>query len=207
MVYLSLPRNFIKAMSKAEKTKSFIIEKTAPIFNMKGYAGTSMQDMTDATGLTKGSIYGNFKNKDDVALAVFEYNRAKMVALFSTEISKRKTNAEKLLAYPDLYENFFSKNFLQGGCPIMNTAIEADDTHPKLKMAAQRAILEWKDSIAYIIERGKESNEFKKTTNSEEIALSIISMIEGAVMITKLTGKIDSLKLILHTLKKLINDL
>jgi len=207
LVYLSLPRNFIKAMSKAEKTKSFIIEKTAPIFNMKGYAGTSMQDMTDATGLTKGSIYGNFKNKDDVALAVFEYNRAKMVALFSTEISKRKTNAEKLLAYPDLYENFFSKNFLQGGCPIMNTAIEADDTHPKLKMAAQRAILEWKDSIAYIIERGKESNEFKKTTNSEEIALSIISMIEGAVMITKLTGKIDSLKLILHTLKKLINDL
>lgn len=207
MVYLSLRCNLIKAMSKAEKTKLFIIEKTAPIFNMKGYAGTSMQDMTDATGLTKGSIYGNFKNKDDVALAVFEYNRAKMVALFSTEISKRKTNAEKLLAYPDLYENFFSKNFLQGGCPIMNTAIEADDTHPKLKMAAQRAILEWKDSIACIIERGKESNEFKETTNSEESALSIISMIEGAVMITKLTGKIDSLKLILHTLKKLINDI
>ena len=61
--------------TKAERTRNFIIEKTAEIFNRKGYAGTSMSDITEATGLTKGSIYGNFENKEDVALAVFEYNR------------------------------------------------------------------------------------------------------------------------------------
>lgn len=43
-------------MTKAEKTRNFIVEKTAPIFNMKGYAGTSLNDITAATGLTKGSI-------------------------------------------------------------------------------------------------------------------------------------------------------
>ena len=58
-------------MSKAERTKNFIIEKTAPLFNMKGYSGTSMSDITAATGLTKGSIYGNFENKDEVAIAAF----------------------------------------------------------------------------------------------------------------------------------------
>lgn len=50
-------------MSKAERTKQFIIEKTAPIFNAKGYMGTSMNDIMNATGLTKGSIYGNFETK------------------------------------------------------------------------------------------------------------------------------------------------
>ena len=59
-------------MSKAEKTREFIIEKAAPIFNTKGYAGASLNDIIDATGLTKGSIYGNFENKDEVAIAVYQ---------------------------------------------------------------------------------------------------------------------------------------
>lgn len=43
-------------MNKAQRTRQFIVEKTAPIFNVKGYAGTSLADMTEATGLTKGSV-------------------------------------------------------------------------------------------------------------------------------------------------------
>jgi TetR/AcrR family transcriptional repressor of nem operon len=61
-------------MSKAEKTKQFIIEKTATLFNTKGYTSTSLSDITAVTGLTKGSIYGNFENKDDVALQAYKHN-------------------------------------------------------------------------------------------------------------------------------------
>ena len=50
--------------TKAEQTSEFIIQKVAPIFNKHGYYGTSMSDLTQATGLTKGAIYGNFKNKE-----------------------------------------------------------------------------------------------------------------------------------------------
>jgi len=56
-------------ISKSDRTKKFIVEQTAAIFNEKGYAGTTITDLTNATKLTKGSIYGNFTNKDDVALA------------------------------------------------------------------------------------------------------------------------------------------
>jgi TetR/AcrR family transcriptional repressor of nem operon len=84
-------------MSKAEHTKAFIIEKVAPVFNKKGYAGTSLSDMTAATGLTKGSIYGNFENKDEVAVAVYEYNARRLseaqkdfVALASSVFGKVK---------------------------------------------------------------------------------------------------------------------
>ena len=75
-------------MSKAEETKAFIIEKIAPVFNKKGYAGTSLSDMTEATGLTKGSIYGNFSNKDEVALAAFDHNFSKVNAIISGEMDK-----------------------------------------------------------------------------------------------------------------------
>src|SRR4051812_23123986 len=116
-------------MSKAEKTRSFIIEKTAPIFNRKGFAGTSLNDITEATGLTKGSIYGNFANKDEVALAVFEFNRKKMVAMFQSKTEEKQSSKDKLLAYAETYEELSATNlFPNGGCPIMNTAIDADDT-------------------------------------------------------------------------------
>src|SRR5471030_203647 len=117
-------------MSKAEQTKAFIIEKVAPIFNMKGYAGTSLTDMTEATGLSKGSIYGNFANKDEVALAAFDHNLKTVQGTIKKEMNKLDTIKEKLLVYVHVYNDYVKHSFPVGGCPILNTAIEADDTHP-----------------------------------------------------------------------------
>src|SRR5215475_8922783 len=102
-------------MSKAEKTRQFIIEKTAPIFNIKGYAGTSLSDMTDATGLTKGSIYGNFANKDEVALAAFDHNLSKIQQVLREEMSKETSARKKLLVYTKVYDNDYLISFPKGG--------------------------------------------------------------------------------------------
>ena len=194
-------------MSKAEKTKAFIIEKTAPIFNKKGYAGTSINDMTDATGLTRGSIYGNFANKDEVALAAFDYNLQKVNAIFRDELGKQDRIKEKLLVFVHVYVNFLSHPFPVGGCPILNTATEADDTHPELRKRVLSGIVNWKNTISGLIETGIETKEFSESVNPEQIALTIIATIEGAVMITQTTGKLNYLKLIMKSVEKIINDL
>lgn len=194
-------------MSKAEKTRQYIIEKTAPVFNKKGYAGTSLNDIIGQTGLTKGSIYGNFENKDEVALAAFEYNVNKVSNLFRDEIRKQETFREKLLVYPRQYEKFLKHPFPDGGCPILNTSIEADDTHPLLKAKALAAFTNWKSAIIRLIEKGIERKEFKKSTNAEETAIAIIALIEGGIMITKLTGKTNYIKSITQQVTDLINGL
>lgn len=194
-------------MSKAEKTKAFIIEKTAPIFNKKGYAGTSINDMTDATGLTKGSIYGNFSNKDEVALAAFDYNLQKISKIFATEISQQETAKGQLLVFVHVYMNFLSHPFPSGGCPILNTATEADDTHPELRKKVVTGITNWKNRITAVIEKGIEQKEFPSSIDPEQIALTIIATIEGGVMITQATGKLNYLKLIMKSVEKLINNL
>lgn len=195
-------------MSKAEKTRQFIIEKTAPIFNRKGYAGTSLSDMTEVTGLTKGSIYGNFDNKDEVAVAAFHYNHKRVSDSFISTIAKKKTYKEKLMVYPALYENFFTELISFGGCPILNTATEADDTHPVLKEQANRAITNWKENIVSMIRKGVEAGEFKaENINPEQTALTIIACIEGAIMITKLSGKTNHFRSIMQSVKKMIEDL
>jgi len=194
-------------MSKAEKTKAFIIEKTAPLFNRKGYAGTSLNDITAATGLTKGSIYGNFSDKDEVALAAFDYNTQQVQQIVRGEMSKYDSVRDKLLVYVKVYNDFLKVPFPDGGCPILNTAIEADDTHDALKEKAAGALTFWKNNLTALIRKGVESGELKADVDPEQTALTMIAMIEGAIMITKLTGKLNYRKAIMQSVEKLINDL
>jgi TetR/AcrR family transcriptional repressor of nem operon len=194
-------------MSKAERTKQFIVEKTAPIFNKKGYSGTSLNDIMDATGLTKGSIYGNFVNKDDVALAAFDFNLKKVNTIIGQEIAESGSYREKLLAYTKVYEGYFGFPFPEGGCPVLNTAVEADDTHPELKKRAMDAITSWKNMVADLVQKGIDSKEFRSGIDPEQVALTMIATVEGAIMITKLTGKLNYRRLIMQSVEKLINDL
>lgn len=194
-------------MTKAEKTKAFIIEQTAPLFNIKGYAGTSIYDVMHATELSKGCIYGHFKNKDEVALAAFEYNHEKVNEHIRSRIAATDNAIERLMVYPQTYRNYFRYPYLQAGCPIMNMAVEADDTHPVLKERAAKALNFWQTAIENQIKRGIKRNEIKKDTNPEAFAIIMISLIEGALMQAKTTSKTKELKQTMSFLEKLISDL
>jgi len=194
-------------MTKAEKTRNFIVEKTAPIFNMKGYAGTSLNDITAATGLTKGSIYGNFANKDEVALAAFDYNLKNVSSRIDAEMNRQTTIKDKLLVYINIYQKFIDGSASAGGCPVLNTAIDADDTHPELRAKVLKAVLSWKNKIAKLVELGIDNKEFNADNNPEQIALTIIAMVEGGIMISKLASKTEYWSLIMGSLKKYVDSL
>ncbi|MES3016598.1 MAG: TetR/AcrR family transcriptional regulator [Bacteroidota bacterium] len=196
-----------KAPSKADRTRQFIVERTAPIFNAKGYAGTSLNDLTDATGLTKGSIYGNFENKDEVALAAFDHNFDMVTSYMRSKILASENSVDRLLVYPQVYRDFLKIPFFAPGCPILNTSTEADDTHPLLKQKAAAALAFWQKSVERQIDRGIERGEIKADVNSSQIAVVLVAMIEGAIMQAKVTGKSGGLDIAMDFLTKLINDL
>lgn len=193
-------------MSKAEKTRQFIVEKTAHIFNMKGFAGTSLSDITNATGLTKGSIYGNFANKDEVALAGFDYN----VFLLNKGIDEATSGGtdaiDTLLKMAGFYRFEFKKRLATGGCPILNAATDADDTHRALKEKASNSIKDWKKRIETIIKKGVAKNEIVATVNAAEFATEFISMIEGGIMLAKTTGDVSMLNTCITRIEKIINS-
>ena len=175
--------------NKAERTRQFIIEKAAPIFNKKGIAGTSLSDLTKATGLTKGSIYGNFKDKDEVAVCVFQYNVNNLVSYLTRAMDKENTSINKLLAIPKAYRRLYKTMIAYGGCPILNTAAEADDTHQVLCRLTVEAIETMKKTIFTLIETGKQSGEINPDTDTNKTAEIIICLIEGGSLLSKTTGK------------------
>lgn len=194
-------------MRKSDVTRQLIIEKTAPVFNRKGYAGTSLNDLTLATGLTKGSIYGNFSGKDEVALAAFEYNLAQITTVIAEKAANEQTASGKLLAYAESYSALFPTISAAGGCPILNTSVEADDTHPALRKKAADAIRSWKKQLEQIINKGIKTQELRNDILPEHTAITIIAIIEGAIMVSRVCNNNNYFSIAMQQVKQMIANL
>lgn len=193
-------------MSKAEETKQFIIERSSIVFNKKGYTGTSLTDIMEATSLTKGSIYGNFENKDDVAIAVYKHNFYSLRKRMAAEVSKEETATGKLLAITNYYRQNWKQVCERGGCPILNASVEADDHVSFMKKPVQDSIKIFVKDISYLIELGQKRKEFKANIDPTEYAYVIITILEGCMMLLKIMNNqrllfstLDRIDHIIHT--------
>lgn len=181
-------------MSKAEETKKFIVETTASLFNKRGYAGTSLSDITEATGLTKGSIYGNFENKEDIALAVYRFNTKRLDLALEADLAAQTTASGKLKAFTEYYRNGWKRLSERGGCPLMNAAVEADDNLPFLQKEVQGSFKKLSDKIVSIIETGIRNKEFRKDISPVNYAYTFLMLIEGSILLSKIENNPKHLK-------------
>lgn len=182
------------AQSKADRTRQFIIEQAAPLFNTRGYVGTSMSDILEATRLTKGCVYGHFASKDELAGAAFTHAYGLLTEKLRAVILPEKTSLGRMRAILAFYREYARKPVLAGGCPILNTATEVDDTHPVLKAQAGQAMESLLQDLDHILRQGVRYGEFRPDLDTRAEAEMIFALIEGSVMMTKLMDKPGILK-------------
>lgn len=174
-------------MRKGEKTKLHIIMKAAELFNQKGYAATTMQDIMEATGLTKGGLYRSFPGKDDIAKEAFKYAGEVLWEHFSAAMEGCQTATEKILAMCDVYSDTVHNPPMKGGCPFLNTAVESDHSFPVLRDHALAAYEQMLSFIQNVLKQGAAAGEFRADMDIEATASFIFSSIEGGIMASRLT--------------------
>lgn len=172
-------------MNKGQSTKEMIIEKSASLFNTRGYAGCSLSDIMKATGLKKGGIYNHFSNKDEIALEAFSYSMDKVEAGLAKVTAAVDTDKERLISILDFYKEYAMHPVIEGGCPILNTVVDADETNPALRLLARRKTERLIRLLELIVRRGQKQREFRKDINAHAVSLIIFAGIEGALLLTK----------------------
>lgn len=173
-------------MGKGEETRERILARSAQLFNRQGYAGASLADIMRETGLEKGGIYNHFSSKEQLALESFDY-AYELVRQRARQALAGKYNAiERLLAIVSVFQSEFDDPPVAGGCPILNTAIEADDANEVLRDRARGAMDDWRSTIHRIVYRGIERGEVRPTTDADEVASLLIATLEGALMLSNL---------------------
>jgi TetR/AcrR family transcriptional regulator, transcriptional repressor for nem operon len=173
-------------MTKGEETRQRIVEKAAALLNQRGFSGFSMSALMEATGLEKGGIYRHFDSKEQLTAEAFEY-------AWQAALGTRMRDLESISNSIEWLRQFIT-NFVQrrstvpGGCPLFNTAVDADDGNPVLRQLALRALRGWRDDLVRVVKGGIECREIKRETNPKELADIIISSLEGALMMSRLEG-------------------
>lgn len=193
-------------MSKSEKTKAFIIETVAPIFNKNGYSAMSLSKITQATGLTKGAIYGHFENKEELAIEAFRFSVRKVLKDLNTHINKEASPIKKLYSIASFYENYYKYSKQFGGCPILNIGVDSNNQNTAISNLVRSYNTRILEQFSLLIEAGKQANEIKPTVDSNTYAKRFFYMIEGAVYMSYIMKDGNFLTDLSLTLKQIIQQ-
>jgi TetR/AcrR family transcriptional repressor of nem operon len=173
-------------MTKGQQTRQEIIRSAAPIFNRKGFEGTAISDLMKATGLKKGGIYRHFESKEQLAGEAFDYAWRTAVEVRRMGAAQEGHAVDRL---KQMVRNFAERRegLVPGGCPLLNTAIDADSGNRMLRARARKALEEWRGRIRRIAGEGINRGELeRRSCNPEKLSAMIVGMLEGSLMISRL---------------------
>ena len=192
--------------SKGNATRERIVERSAPIFNQHGYAGTSMSELMAATGLEKGGIYRHFNGKQSLAAAAFDYAWEEVFSNRQRGMEHCSSALDKLLLF---IHNFVEEapRTVPGGCPLLNTAVDSDDGDPVLRAKASTALAQWRKNLAALVRSAQAGKDLRSDIDANATATVIISALEGAIMMSRLERSRESLRAVGNHLKRYLMSL
>lgn len=174
-------------MGKGDKTRQDILHKVAVLFNEKGYAATSMHDITRVTGIQRGGIYNHFASKEELAIETFEYACSVLAQRLTQSIRCQKTAFEQFKAIATSFAELYTQNSLfPCGCQVLNTAVEAKRQMLPLRHKAQEAMSQLKKLIVKTMLEAIEQGDLPDSIDTDAIAAIFISTLEGAMLLSVL---------------------
>jgi TetR/AcrR family transcriptional repressor of nem operon len=179
-------------MTKGEITRRNIVAQAAAVFNQKGYEGSSVSELCALTRLQKGGLYRHFASKEELALEAFDYAVRKAVEARSpTEEERARLSPFALL---QLSVQRFAEpegELVPGGCPLLNTAVDADDGNPALRARVECAMASWLEKLTMLAREAVEVGELAEDIEPDAVSLQIVATLEGALIIARLQRSRD----------------
>jgi TetR/AcrR family transcriptional repressor of nem operon len=176
----------VKTTSKGAQTRQRIVELAAPVFNRQGYVGASMRDITTATGMEKGGIYNHFGSKEQLALESYDFAMSIVTGALARSQNGASDAIDRLTRLIRTFSVSARNPVIEGGCPIMNTAIESDDGHVELRDRARYSMTQWHRLIGRIVKDGKAAGTVRADVDPYALASLLTGSLEGGLMLARL---------------------
>lgn len=174
-------------MTKGDRTREEIIRKAAVLFNELGYTAASMQEITRATGIQRGGIYNHFESKEQLAAESFAYAARVRWNALSSMLNEEDPPTVRLRTIADVFVEYHLTNpTYPNGCVVLNTAVEAKRHMMLLRQKSQEAMRTLLDLIADTVRAGQEDRSIDRNVDPENVATITVSMLEGAMVLSKL---------------------
>jgi TetR/AcrR family transcriptional regulator, transcriptional repressor for nem operon len=189
-------------------SKTKLLDAAVNVIRSKGYAASTVDDICQAAGVTKGSFFHHFKGKDDLAMAAalhWDRNSSRLFA--SADFAQVPDPLDRILGYVD-----FRADLLQGGLPDFTCYVgtmvqEVYGTHPEIRVACQQALKHHLDVLEGDIAAAKELYAPGATWTPRSVADFIQSVLQGAFILAKAEQSSDTILTSLGHLRRYLKML
>jgi TetR/AcrR family transcriptional regulator, transcriptional repressor for nem operon len=145
----------------------------------RGYEATSTQDLLDAMGLTKGSLYKAFGDKHNLFLMTLKDYLDRLFEKMKASVESSDNPGESLSTLMGSVENLCCQQEIQRGCFAVNTVVELSQRDEKAAELLKRHLTRVEKLLAEVISRGQQSGDFRSDISAEHLAEGLFVFIFG----------------------------
>jgi TetR/AcrR family transcriptional regulator, transcriptional repressor for nem operon len=193
-------RSKLSVVRKGDKTRDRIVRQTGGLFNRFGYRSTPMSAVMKATGLQKGGLYGHFHSKKDLAIDTFRFNVSTLAGYLQSATAGANDTVTELRRFLAASIGVAEDRAVPGGCPVLNAAVESDDSFPALRKEAVLGAEGLRRAILRLLTRARAEGLIRRDVDIQSQSWFFLAAMEGGIMLSKLRGSSRPLEAVLREL-------
>ena len=190
--------------AKAAATRDQILDAAARLIHLRGYHGTSLDDVLRESGVGKGNFYYYFRSKEDLGFAIIDrvVERFLERTLEPAFVDLTADPLDQVRAFLDRLLEVQRQRNCVGGCPMGNLACELSDVHEGFRQRLADIFERWRVMLAATLERGRESGRLRADLDAASAAGFVVAALEGAILMAKVTRDISVMEKCVVELKQ-----
>jgi TetR/AcrR family transcriptional repressor of nem operon len=165
--------------------KEQIVVAAIETLHRKGFNGSSVQDITDAAGVPKGSFYNHFESKEDLAVEALERYWHRVLSSLNSLGDTETAPAARLKGYFRYLNEIARQNKYQTGCLVGNMSVEMSDQSASIRGKLAVLLTAWSRAIESCVREAQADGSIRRDIDSKAIAAFLLNAWEGAVMRAK----------------------
>jgi len=179
--------------AKAAATRDQILDAAARLIHLRGYHGTSLDDVLRESGVGKGNFYYYFRSKEDLGFAIIDrvVERFLERTLEPAFVDPTADPLDQVRAFLDRLLEVQRQRNCVGGCPMGNLACELSDVHEGFRQRLADIFERWRVMLATTLECGRESGRLRADLDAASAAGFVVAALEGAILMAKVTKDIS----------------
>jgi len=189
---------------KGDLTKKKILETACDLFYIKGYNGTSIDDILQAAQVKKGNFYFHFKSKEDLGHAVIDAYAERTTPRLQETLRQAGEPLDRLFQLFRKQDGRMKASKYKGGCPCGNLALELADHHDGFRRKLDAIFDSWVREIIPLLKEAQKEGKLEETVNPKEMAHLIVAVLEGSTLLAKTKKSGEVYRACLKSLEQLI---
>lgn len=173
-----------------------IIHETLRLFSLKGFSSTSITDILEATGASKGGFYNHFKSKEELFYAVLKHARQIWREKVLTGLDQVEPPLEKICKLLENHRDLYlidSEN-IPGGRIFINLAVELADKYPHLAHEVDQGFAGFKDMVNNLLNDVKKQDTLRENTSTEAMTEMVFAGMLGASLMYSVNESMENLQ-------------